>query len=72
MLQDMSLPGVSLMTMKTKNYFLKDSVFHPSCVSGCQLISTLTSDMAAKLSTAGTVLKATEPVSQLQLAFGRY
>lgn len=59
MLQDMSLPYVSLMMMQTEKDFLNDSVFHPSCVSGCQLIPTLTSDMAAKLSAAGTVLKAT-------------
>lgn len=32
----------------------------------------MTSGMAVKLSTAGIVLKATEPVPQLQLALGEY
>lgn len=60
-LQDMGFPGVSLMTTQTKKDFLKDSVFHPSCVSW-QPIPALTSDKAAKLPTAGTVLTASEPV----------
>lgn len=70
-LHDKGFLSVSLMTEQSKKDFLKDSVFHPFCISWLS-IPTLTSDIAVKLSTAGTELKATEPMPQLQLVLGMH